>query len=138
MTGVTLCFDSGFRINARPFPENAKGCKPMSSVLFHAINPSPFLFLGLRHTLRHKVEERELTRSTSILIYKPACQITAKDGPEIVLRYSFHDLVQADLLQEQLRQGIFEDGLPQLNILPQLCLLQLLVQLRDCDTEGVT
>src|ERR1700722_11191001 len=128
MTGVTLYF----------VPENAKVCKPMSSVLFRAINPSPFPFLDLRRALRHKVEERELAGSTSIFIHKPACQITAKDGSEIVLRYPFHDLVQTDLLQEQLRQRIFEDGLPQLRILPQLCLLQLLVQLRDCDTESVT
>ena len=71
------------------------------------IPPRPCLVLF--RTLGHKVEERELARVASVLIHKPARQITAKDGSEIVLRHSLRDLVQSDLLQEQLWQCILED-----------------------------
>jgi hypothetical protein len=54
------------------------------------------------------------------------------------MTYPLNDLVQTNLLKQDVWKRLLKDRLPELNIVPQLCVLKFLIQLRDRVTECVT
>merc|ERR1711866_32328 len=102
------------------------------------IHRSIYLCSGLVQSLGHKVKERELARVAAVLVHEATRQVTAKDGPQIILRHPSKNGLKADLVQQQLRKRITQHRPAKLHVVPQFGLLQLFIQLGDGQTESVT
>lgn len=96
--------------------------------------------LGARdgsHALRHEVKEGKLAGLSSVLVNESTGQVATKDGSQVAVRDTRDNGLEANLVQQELGQGILEDSEPDRLVGPEVRVLEVLVQVGDGKRELV-
>lgn len=95
------------------------------------------LSLQCLQLLAHKVKEGKLSRAASVFIYEATGEVAAKDALEVVLGHALEQSIQSNLLNKEIGERILEHTVAEGNVVPQISLLELLVEIGDGERELV-
>jgi hypothetical protein len=84
-----------------------------------------------------QVKESELTRCATKLVNEPRREIRAKDSTKVIIRNTFDDKIKTNFLEQKLRKGVLKNRTTKCIILPEISLLEFLVELGNGDTESI-
>ena len=89
------------------------------------------------HALRHEVKEGKLAGFSSVLVNESTGQVATKDGSQVAVWDTRHNGLEANLVQQELGQGILEDSVADGLVGPEVGVLEVLVQVGDGKRELV-
>jgi hypothetical protein len=95
------------------------------------------LLLNLSHALGHEVKEGKLAGAAAELVNETAGKVGTEDTSEVGVGDASNQGVKTNLLEEKTGKGILEDRSADLLVIPEVRVLELLVEVGDGDGELV-